>query len=434
MSKMGWQKFIFAIVLVIAVSASLWFAAPVRALTVDITDPSPKLLGQTISFQVVVTIEDGELLPIQGVNLYIYKSDSPAAYKATCANLPLGFGTNVYTDTDTGGGGVVTVTAVPTGWGYNEGYGYAVWEGTAYNFSYGYGYGGAASITYNVSWVSPAGWPAGEYTIDTVITADSTTFTETRTVVLSRPVIGGGGGAGGVDRTPPRISNVSICAIGNTTADICWNTQEKSNSQVEYRSSPSMFSELDEAMVLDHCVSLTGLIPGTTYFYKTMSQDKAGNLAVSDEQTFTTLGEPPAFVVKSLEITPTEADIGQQVAISVIVANTGDASGTYEVTLKVDNVVVATKQVTIAGGAEEKVTFSITQDAAKTYSVNVNGLSGSLVVEAATPPPPTPTPTPTPPAPTPPAKPINWWLIGGIIIAVIIAGTVVWLTVVRQKA
>ena len=45
---------------------------------------------------------------------------------------------------------------------------------------------------------------------------------------------------------------------------------------------------------------------------------------------------------------------------------------------------------------------------------------------------PAPAPAPAPPAPTPVPTPVNWWLIGGIIAAVVIIGGVVWLIVARR--
>ena len=199
----------------------------------------------------------------------------------------------------------------------------------------------------------------------------------------------GGGGIGAGDTKPPRLSDISTCGIAETTADICWKTQEFSDSQVEYRASPSMVSELDEAMVINHRVRLIGLTPGTTYYYKTMSRDKAGNLAVSDEYTFTTLGTLPAAQVSELKITPGEVDIGVDVTISVLVLNISHATRTYDVSLKIDDVTVATEEVTLAGGASESVTFTVSRDVAATYAVSVDGLSGSFVVK----------PPPAPPAP-----------------------------------
>ena len=39
---------------------------------------------------------------------------------------------------------------------------------------------------------------------------------------------------------------------------------------------------------MTHSVVLTGLQPNTEYHYRVKSKDKAGNLAVSDDKTFTT--------------------------------------------------------------------------------------------------------------------------------------------------
>jgi len=62
---------------------------------------------------------------------------------------------------------------------------------------------------------------------------------------------------------------------------------------------------------------------------------------------------PAAFTLGSLTISPTEVDIGKSITISALIANTGDLTGTYEVNLKIDDVVVATKEVTLAGGASQ---------------------------------------------------------------------------------
>ncbi len=113
----------------------------------------------------------------------------------------------------------------------------------------------------------------------------------TEIVAPSRPSGGGGGGGFGRDTEPPRIYDISLCGIDETTADICWTTNEWSTSQVEYWTSPSKFSELDKTHVIKHCVELTDLTPGTIYYYKMMSEDKKGNLGVSDGYSFTTLGE-----------------------------------------------------------------------------------------------------------------------------------------------
>ncbi len=90
---------------------------------------------------------------------------------------------------------------------------------------------------------------------------------------------------------------------------------------------------------------------------------------------------PADFTIGSLVISPIEVDVGKSVNIGVLVNNTGDLSDNYEVTLKIDNVVIATKEVTVAGGTSQQVTFTRYADTAGTYSVDVNGLTGTFTVE-----------------------------------------------------
>jgi hypothetical protein len=444
MSKKGWRKFVLAVILVAAVSTTLWFAAPVSALTIEIGDPSSRYLGSNINFDINISIEDEELLPIQSIDLYIYDGTdrATASYIATCEGLPLIDDSVTFLDAETGGGDI-SIDAIATNWTGGYGYGYVIWGYTGYDLDYGYGYGygpGPASIYYDVTWASPSDWPTGQYTIETEISTGvatpPSTFSETLSINLSRPS-GGGGGGGGIDKTGPRFSDFALCGIGNTTADICWHTHERSTSQVTYGTSSGTYdllSPLDETFVYEHRVTLTGLIPGTTYYYQIMSADKSENMSVSEEMTLTTTGVPATFLVTSLAIDPAEADIGQVVVVNVIVANTGDGAGKYQAKLMLDGAVVATKEVTIDGHTDMTVTFSITQDAAGTYSVSIDGQSVSLVVKEAPAPPGPPTPPEPPVEPTPTPKPFNWWLIGGIIVAIMIAATVIYLTVIRQRA
>ena len=63
--------------------------------------------------------------------------------------------------------------------------------------------------------------------------------------------------------------------------------------------------------------------------------------------TVVIVGKPAAFVASDLSITPARVGIGKEVTISALVTNTGDLSGSYKVTLKVDNVIIATKAFVI---------------------------------------------------------------------------------------
>jgi DMSO/TMAO reductase YedYZ molybdopterin-dependent catalytic subunit len=245
-----------------------------------------------------------------------------------------------------------------------------------------------------------------------------------------------GGGGSGIDRSPPRISNVSSSDITKTSATIYWATHERGTSRVEYWASPHLFSELDEELVREHAVNLTGLTPGTTYHYQTISCDKRGNEATSDESTFTTLGTPATFTLSNLSVSPTEVDIGEAVTVSVLVTNTGDATGTYQVALNVDEAAEDTKEVTLAGGTSQTVTFTVARDVEATYSVNINGEEyGTFVVKS-----PAgavaeitgPTDESTEPAPEQvwPTQQIIWWIVGGIVAICVAIGLYI---VVRRR-
>jgi hypothetical protein len=89
---------------------------------------------------------------------------------------------------------------------------------------------------------------------------------------------------------------------------------------------------------------------------------------------------PASFSYSNLTITPEEVMVDSPVTIEVRVTNTGELFGSGDVTLKIDEAEEATEKVTLEGGASQIVTFSITQSLAKTYSIDINGQSGTFVV------------------------------------------------------
>jgi len=89
---------------------------------------------------------------------------------------------------------------------------------------------------------------------------------------------------------------------------------------------------------------------------------------------------PAAFSVSSLSIQPAEVEPAEAVTIAVSVANTGGESGSYTVVLKIDGLKEAEKTVTIAAGDSQDVSFSVTREEADSYTVTVDGLSGSFTV------------------------------------------------------
>jgi len=88
---------------------------------------------------------------------------------------------------------------------------------------------------------------------------------------------------------------------------------------------------------------------------------------------------PPGaeFRVSNLVISPTEVNPGNPVTISCTVENIGSEAGGYTVTLGGD--FMAEKTITLAPSESKVVSFEVTPAVAKTYSVSVDGLSGSFV-------------------------------------------------------
>jgi len=116
------------------------------------------------------------------------------------------------------------------------------------------------------------------------------------------PVVIPGGGGGRILLTIQEGS-VRIPEIGETSVIITWLTSYSSTSQVIYAAAGETYSfdltktnygyphavpiPEDSTKVTFHSVTITGLTPGTTYYYRCVSH---GSLAISREYSFTTKG------------------------------------------------------------------------------------------------------------------------------------------------
>lgn len=102
-----------------------------------------------------------------------------------------------------------------------------------------------------------------------------------------------------VDQTPPNISNIEMTYVSDTTTIIEWETDEPSNSMIQYDLSSREWGDYshsvnDQEMATSHSMTITNLQPHTTYYYRVGSADAKGNgpsynpnqLNPSEEQTF----------------------------------------------------------------------------------------------------------------------------------------------------
>ena len=86
------------------------------------------------------------------------------------------------------------------------------------------------------------------------------------------------------------ISNVQASGITTAKATITWNTDQPSNSQVEYGATAvyGQNTAIDSALTTNHSQELTGLGQNSTYHYRVRSRDSVGRLITSGDFTFTT--------------------------------------------------------------------------------------------------------------------------------------------------
>lgn len=103
-------------------------------------------------------------------------------------------------------------------------------------------------------------------------------------------------------RVAPTLVAAPTVAVKTKSAVVIWSTSRTSSSFVKYGKDSGNYG--DEVGTSDqvgsHTINLTGLDPGTTYYYQVLWTDEDGNTATSDEKTFST---NPAPVVSTVKVT-----------------------------------------------------------------------------------------------------------------------------------
>ena len=89
------------------------------------------------------------------------------------------------------------------------------------------------------------------------------------------------------------------------------------------------------------------------------------------------------FEITSLRIEPPEASAGQEGIITAEVTNTGDAEGTYAVSLEINSEVEISQDVTLAAGETKSVEFGYTPLAEGDYTIVIGDQTASLKVPPA---------------------------------------------------
>lgn len=113
-------------------------------------------------------------------------------------------------------------------------------------------------------------------------------------VTSSTTCVPSGTGDNCAETTPPVVSSIASSSVTHNRATITWSTNEAADTQVQYGPTTSYGSSttLNTSLVTSHTVNITGLNAATTYHYRVISNDQAGNQTVSVDNTFTTTTSP----------------------------------------------------------------------------------------------------------------------------------------------
>ncbi len=152
------------------------------------------------------------------------------------------------------------------------------------------------------------------------------------------------------DTTAPSIADVVAVPLDGTTAIVTWTTNEPSTSSVDYSTEAAFLPEStqtvsDAAFVTSHHVTLSGLRPSTSYFFRVRSTDRSGNMAskpsLGPAPPPVPGGPPPpppqAFTMPSPTLRDTmPADFAAGVASGTYIAESGDGELTLAPSIGVE--------------------------------------------------------------------------------------------------
>ena len=149
-------------------------------------------------------------------------------------------------------------------------------------------------------------------------------------LIASFGFVGCAGLVAGNGNPPPTtlaITNVLTASATTSSCQVDWTTSVPADSAVDYGTSTIYGSStpVDSAMVTSHQVVLSGLAPGTVYYYQVRSTDSKSNNAHSAGHSFKTSGGGPSITMQ-----PANQTVAAGQTASFSVAATGAAPLNYQ--------------------------------------------------------------------------------------------------------
>ncbi len=113
--------------------------------------------------------------------------------------------------------------------------------------------------------------------------------------------------------TSPTVVGVPSVTASETSAVITWSTNKNTSTRVDFgllTTSSSTPEYNQDARVLNHTVTISNLLPCTTYSYRAKSYDSLSQLATSTERSFTTAGCSVTAEVQDVERDSVDTSLG----------------------------------------------------------------------------------------------------------------------------
>ena len=177
----------------------------------------------------------------------------------------------------------------------------------------------------------------------------------------------------------PPSKTLEICNTGNGTLN--WSLKDNAAWLSENPTSGSLAE--DECEDVTVSVDVAGMKAGDYSATITITGSPELEVPVS-LHIVSAMPELPAAPAKlsasGLSISPQQVEPGQEVTISINVANTGGETGSYNAILYINGVVEDSQSVSVAPGMTKNVIFAVTKSDAGVYDVSIAGQSGQFEV------------------------------------------------------
>lgn len=125
------------------------------------------------------------------------------------------------------------------------------------------------------------------------------------------------------DFDAPVLSNLTVTKATRSTATVTWTTNENANTQVQYGTTEALglSTTIQDAspLVSSHTITISGLFPDSSYFFRAVSMDAAQNVGLSEIKSFKTnqVDETPPVITHE-EVKYATESIQQEILAGVI--------------------------------------------------------------------------------------------------------------------